>query len=136
MSKKRGGVRKTVGNENHVSKRNKERYRALKPEMNLKSRYEEIEDVASYINDPSITEEEREWMNTFMQEYTCANLNHGKDVLHNTKELKKSCYDRNNARNRCQLTRKKASGEIMSIEELRAQELGKESPDYTSESDS
>ena len=118
-----------------MSKRNKERYRALKPEMNLKSRYEEIEDVASYINDPSITEEEREWMNTFMQEYTCANLNHGKDVLHNTKELKKSCYDRNNARNRCQLTRKKASGEIVSIEELRVQELTEEPVYSTTESE-
>ena len=177
--KKRGGVRKKIGNENHVSKRNKEKYRALKPELQLKSRYEETVDVASCINDPNITEEEREWMNTFMQEYTCANFNHGKEILHNiteeapaiklriqeiskdiskTKDIetltrlyaekeqlqeyyyetanqKAGCYNRNNVRNRCQMTRKKSSGELVSTEDLRVQELGKEAPDQSAETD-
>lgn len=92
----------------------------MKPELNLKSRYEEIEDIASYAD--QLTKEEKAWLNQFSQEYICANFNHGKKPLHDTKELKKSCYDRNNARNRCQLTRKKASGELQSIEELRHQE--------------
>lgn len=40
-----------------------------------------------------------------------------KKNLHNTKELKKDCYDRNNARNRCILTQQRAQGKIEYTEE-------------------
>ena len=41
--------------------------------------------------------------------------------LHNTKELKKSCQDRNNARNRCMFSRAKASGNLTEIKSFLAQ---------------
>ena len=71
-------------------------------------------------------------MNKFSKEYVCASIGH-KDPLHDTKELKKICYDKNNARNRCILTRKKANGELTSLEELRNSEIEAEEvlPDET-----
>jgi hypothetical protein len=93
----------------------------LRPELNLKSRYEEIEDLASYAD--TLPDDAKEWLNQFSSEYINASFSSKKEPLHNTPELKKSCYDRNNARNRCQMTRKKASGEIMSVEDLRSKEL-------------
>lgn len=46
----------------------------------------------------------KEWMHKFLSEYDGASLDYKNlnNNLHNTAELKKTCTDRNNARNRCQ----------------------------------
>lgn len=85
--------------------------------LNLKTRCEEIEDLASYAK--KLSPEDREWLNRFSEEYICANMNHSGAKLHNTKEMVKSIYDRNNARNRCIYTREKAQGCMNYIEDLK-----------------
>lgn len=98
------------------NKRARTKYPALKPELNLKSRYELID--YDYIN--SLSDQEKKWLNQFTEEYVNASLdtNMLDNNLHNTDNLKKDCYRRNNARNRDILTRAKASGNHISTDEL------------------
>ncbi len=84
----------------------------------MRSRFEEID--YDYVD--QLSDKDKEWLNTFTEEYTNANFNHGKKVLHKTKALKKNCYDRNNARNRDILTRSKAAGDTVYLEELKEKE--------------
>ena len=99
------------------NKRERAKYPALRPELNLKTRYELID--YDYVNE--LSEEEKTWLNKFTEEYTNASLDSQnlEKNLHNTKELKQDCYRRNNARNRDILTKSKASGSHVSIDELR-----------------
>lgn len=96
------------------TRRSATKYPALEPKFNLKSRYELID--YDYLD--QLTEKDKDWLNTFTEEYTGANFNHGKKKLHKTKKLKKSCYDMNNSRNRCQLTKAKASGKYDSLSDI------------------
>lgn len=59
-------------------------------------------------------------MNKFTKEYVNAEINNKKPKknLHKTKALKKDCYDRNNARNRCIYTRSKASWNLKYFEDV------------------
>lgn len=98
------------------NKRSRTKYPALKPELNLKTRYELID--YDYVD--KLSEEEKAWLNKFTEEYVNASLN-TEDLdknLHNTEELKKDCYRRNNARNRDILTKAKASGNHISTDEM------------------
>jgi hypothetical protein len=90
------------------TKRSKEKYAALKPELNLKTRQDLISDY-DYLK--KLTPKEKEWLNKFTKEYVNAEMNskRPRSNLHKNKSLKKDCYDRNNARNRCIYTRSKAS---------------------------
>ena len=99
------------------SKRSREKYPALKPEFNLKTRYELID--YDYIN--KLSEDEKKWLNKFTEEYTNASLDtkNPKKNLHKTKKLRKDCYDRNNARNRCILTKANATGIVDSYEAVK-----------------
>lgn len=85
---------------------------ALKPELNLRARFELID--YDYLN--KLSPKELKWLNKFTEEYVNANLSGQSKKLHNTKELKKDCYDRNNARNRCVYTKAKASGNVVDTE--------------------
>lgn len=98
------------------NRREREKYPALKPELNLKTRYELID--YDYLH--KLNEEELEYLNQFTDESVNSNLNR-KNLnknLHNTKALKKDCDRMNNARNRCVYTRAKASGNYTSIDEM------------------
>lgn len=91
-------------------------YPALDPAVNLKTRQDLIDyDYVGRLND-----DEKQWLNKFTEEYTNAKLDSKnlKKNLHNTDALKKDCYDRNNARNRCILTRANAQGLAYSIGDL------------------
>lgn len=82
-------------------------YPALKKQYNLKSRQELID--YDYID--QLNHEEKEWLNKFTEEWANAKLSKDPSKnLHKTKKLRKECYDRNNARNRCMLTRANAAG--------------------------
>lgn len=95
--------------EKKENRRSKQKYPALKPQYNLKIRYELFDQ--DYIH--KLNDEEKEWLNRFNEEYNNANFNHRGNVLHDNPELKKSCYDRNNSRNRDILAKAKASGSLI-----------------------
>lgn len=103
---------------NKKNKRNSTKNPALVPKLNLKSRYELID--YDYID--KLNEEEKAWLNAFTEEYINANMNHDGEKLHKTKKLKKDCYNRNNARNRCIWTKAKASGSGVDLESLNKSE--------------
>ncbi len=95
------------------TKRNKRKFANLYPNLNLKSRYEEIEDLYSYMD--KLDEDCKAWLDKFAKEYINASFEH-KDPLHN-KEQQREIYNRNNERNRCVLTRMKAYGNVNYLEE-------------------
>lgn len=104
------------------NRRTEDTYPALKPKLNLKTRTELID--YDYLD--KLSPDEKKWLNKFTEEYTNANLDYKNlsNNLHNTKELKKDCTDRNNSRNRDILTRAKASGNAYYLEDL------KNNPEY------
>lgn len=89
----------------------------MKPEFNLKTRHELIADY-DYLKD--LSPKEKEWLNKFTKEYVNAEINNKqpRKNLHKSKTLKKDCYDRNNARNRCIYTRSKASWNLKFFEDV------------------
>lgn len=100
------------------SRRSKVQYPAVKPEYNLKSRQDDIEDVQSYFNE--LNDADKEWMNKFMSEYNNASgvADDDTDALHNTQELRKACRDRNNNRNACIYSREKAQKKLQFVEKI------------------
>lgn len=99
------------------TKRSKFKYPGLDPSVNLKTRQDLIADY-DYLK--KLTPKEKEWLNKFTKEYVNAEIDTKKPRrnLHKTKKLKKDCYDRNNARNRCIYTRSKASWNLKFIEDV------------------
>ncbi len=99
------------------NRRARTKHPALKPELNLKTRYELID--YDYVGD--LDDEHLDWLNKFTEEYVNASLDREnlENNIHNTKELKQDCDRRNNARNRDMLTRAKACGSHLSIDELK-----------------
>jgi hypothetical protein len=97
------------------SRRSRTKYPALDPGLNLKTRT----DLIDYDYIDKLSPREKKWLNKFTEEYAGASLNAQdlKKNLHNTEALKKDCYDRNNARNRCILTLQRAQGKIEYTEE-------------------
>lgn len=96
------------------TRRNRAPFPALEPRLNLKTRY----DLVDYDYVDKLSDKEKAWLNSFTEEYVHANMKHDGKKLHKTKKLRKDCYDRNNARNRCILTKSKACGMTVSIDEL------------------
>ena len=107
-------VRKNKNTKKGKSRRSRTKFAELNPSLNLKTRFEEIEDMASYFD--KLSDKDKAWLNQFAKEYVNANLKDAK--LHKTKELKRDCYNRNNARNRCIWTKAKASGKTMNIDDI------------------
>ena len=98
-------------------KRDMEAYPALRKELNLKTRADEIE--VDYLK--KLTPKETEWLNKFNEEYVNASLDR-KDLsnnIHNTKKLKQSCDKRNNDRKECAYTRGKASNNLKFIDDYK-----------------
>lgn len=94
------------------------KYPALNPNYNLKTRYEEIMDINSYAKD--LPPEAKAWLNSFVSEEICANLNHGGQQLNdpNDPETRSRIYNKNNARNRCIYTQEIAQGTMNYLEEI------------------
>lgn len=77
---------------------------ALSPKYNkIQNRSEEL--YVDYLD--KLSEEEKDWLNRFNEEYVNANFKHGGKVLHKTKAQKREIYAKNNSRNRCILNRYK-----------------------------
>lgn len=105
------------------SKRSKIKYPALRKEYNIKARQEfmDAEEFIDGVYDEEgnelirpLTDEEKEWYNQFYREYYNASLSNAE--YHTTPELRKDCYDRNNARNRCLYSRNLKLGMMDSLD--------------------
>lgn len=99
-------MKKPAGKEKKESRRSKRKYPALERGYNLKTRANLID--YDYLD--QLGPKELEWLNAFTSEFINADMNHGGKKLHKSKKLRKDCFDKNNARNRCILTRGQASG--------------------------
>lgn len=109
MSENPAGKRKT--------KRTSKKYPNLNPNVNLKTRWDEILDI-DYVD--ALTDKEKQFLNDFMGEYVNASIPKDKKKrIHKTKKDVKSIYDKNNARNRCIYSRSKASGSLVHIEDMK-----------------
>lgn len=91
-------------------RRNEVQHPALDNRYNSKIRQEYID----YDYKTKLTEEEKEFLNKFTEEYYGAGLDYDnlENNIHNTPELKKACTDRNNAQNRCLYGISKATGKL------------------------
>lgn len=71
-----------------------------------------------YVN--KLTDKEKKFLNKFTEEYVNASLSTDKKWrnLHRTKESIRDCFNRNNARNRDILTRQKAMGKHIYLEDI------------------
>jgi hypothetical protein len=103
MSKKKEASKK---------KRDLEKYPALNPRLNAKTRYEVLD--MDYLK--KLNKSELEYLNQFMAEYVSGafkkdeNGNYSEENMHKTVEERRECYTRNNTRNRCGLTVSNATG--------------------------
>ena len=104
-----------------ITKRNKEKYKEVRPNLNLKSRYEELQDINDYFD--TLPPKEKEWMNKFVGEYVNASFKKDTKHLHKTKKLKKACYDKNNSRNRDIMTKKKITASLNYLEDINKKDL-------------
>lgn len=84
----------------------------MKPSLNLKIRYDEIADI-DYLH--KLNDREKKWMNDFMAGYVVASR---KTPLFTKKADWKKNEDRNNARNRCIMTRAKSQGKLVLFSSL------------------
>lgn len=91
------------------TKRSGIKYPALDPLYNTKVRRENID--YDYIK--KLNEEEKAWLNKFTEEYNNASFKNDGTDLHNTQEMKRDCYRRNNYRNRCLYGVSKANGRVV-----------------------
>lgn len=119
MLKRKVNPKKKTSNKlrKKVSKRNKVKNVALRPEYAPKVRRELLD--ADYLQ--KLSPEELAWYNQFIDEYVGASVKKNKNGsvkkghLHNTKALAKDCYDRNNLRNNDVLGVSKANGLLHDI---------------------
>jgi len=119
VEKKRGGARKTK--KVKVSKRSLVDHPYLYADLNLKSRYEEIIEIAGYAD--SLNKEDKEWLNSFVAEYVCADFKHGGEIVNISKEDRSICWAKNNNRNNCIFNKEKSYGSLNYLEELTIGEL-------------
>lgn len=108
------------------TKRSRSKYPSFKPTLNLKTRFEEINDI-DYL--AKLDDSAKEWLNNFNEEWINASLNHRGKKFHKTKKERKIIYDKNNARNRDSFTRAKASGTLNYIDEDKSLSNGAENPE-------
>lgn len=92
-----------------VTPRNKEKYPALNFKRQVKTRADYLEtDYVSQLND-----EEKAWLNSFLEETVITNFQHKGKKLYKTKKGQREHYGSNNARNRCMFTKAKAMNMIV-----------------------
>lgn len=105
------------------------KHSALKPGYNLKSR----SDLLDFDYLDKLNKKELDWLNKFVKESVNASFEKNvkgefddKKNLHKGAKMRKKCTDSNNARNRCILTRAKASGTLTALDTIIHEEQTKE----------
>lgn len=96
------------------TRRGAEKYPALRKDLNLRSRT----DLIDYDYLDKLSPKELDWLNRFTAEYVGADFRHDRK-LHKSKKARRECYNANNARNRCVLTKAKAAGKLSSTDSPR-----------------
>ena len=91
-----------------LNKRQKTKYPGLVQNVNPKTRWEHID--FDYLD--KLSDEEKRWLSNFNEEYLSGNFNHPGKRLNKTKEERRQCYNRNNARNRDVISRNRTNGWI------------------------
>lgn len=102
--------------------RNKVKHPGLKKQYNSKIKQEYID----FDYTRNLTEEEKQWLSDFSEEYYGANLdfkNLDNNRFHKTKVDKKACTDRNNARNRCIYGIAKATNRVLDTDQPSAPDV-------------
>ena len=86
--------------------------------MNLKSRYEEISDIASYANDLPL--EAKIWLTAFVEEEIISNRYHNGPKLNDFEDpkVRSRIYTKNNVRNRDIYTRETSQGTMNYLAEM------------------
>lgn len=97
------------------NRRAKEKYPALKQNLNLKTRYELVD--YDYID--QLSDKEKDWLNRFTEEYTHAKFDHDGSRIQRKKKHEIESYNRNNSRNRDILTRAKAMGKACGLDMIK-----------------
>lgn len=99
-------------NEKSKKKRELEKYPALNPRLNARTRFEVLD--MDYLK--KLSDSDLKFMNQFMGEYVSGAFKKQEDGdysdenMNKTPEERRECYTRNNTRNRCGLTRSNAIG--------------------------
>lgn len=113
MSKTKGKSKK---------KRDLEKYPALNPRLNAKTRFELLDmDYLKKLNDAQL-----KFLNQFMGEYVSGAFKktesgeYSDENMHKTVEQRRECYTRNNTRNRCGLTVSNAIGTTYRCDDINA----------------
>jgi hypothetical protein len=118
-NKKKTNSERAKGKQNSASKeqgkkgRDKERFPGLKKHRfsRIKQEYHDID----YAH--KLSEEEKEWLNSFMEEDLGARMNHtGPKLLAKDKEAQRESWRRNNSRNRDIYGQAKAQGRVLQLE--------------------
>lgn len=95
------------------TRRNAKKYPALDKNVNLASR-RELNDY-DYLD--KLNPEQLEFLNKFQEEFVNATVAKDGSALHNTDELRKDVYDRNNARNRDIHIKAQITGSLLSLDD-------------------
>lgn len=90
--------------------RHKEKYPALNPKRAVKNRKELLEDVQEYVH--LLSEEEKEWLNRFLEETVVTNFQHKGKLLYKKQADKRALWRENNARNKCIYTASRVGGKL------------------------
>lgn len=91
--------------------RHMEKFPALNFKRQVKTRLDQLDlDYISQLND-----EEKEWLNSFLEETVITNFKHKGKKLLKTKKARRECYASNNARNRCMYTKAKAMNALTNV---------------------
>ena len=94
------------------TKRSDVKYPGLVKEVHPKPRWEFID----FDYTEKLSPKEKEFLSNFNEEWLSGNFNHKGKKFHKTKKEKKTCYDRNNARNRDVYAINRTRGWISSTE--------------------
>lgn len=103
-------------------KRDLEKYPALNPRLNAKTRFEVLD--MDYLR--KLDAEHLDFLNQFMGEYVSGAFkktdegDYSDENLHKTVEERRECYTRNNTRNRCGLTISNATGQTYRADDINA----------------
>jgi hypothetical protein len=107
-------------NQSGKKKRDLEKYPALNPRLNAKTRFEVLDmDYLKKLNDAEL-----QFLNQFMAEYVSGAFRKSEEGgysssnLHQTPEERRECYTRNNVRNRCGLTISNATGQTFRCDDM------------------
>lgn len=96
------------------NRRSQAKFPALERKFNLPSRQDQLDfDYLHKLND-----KEKAFLNKFVEEEINASFRHT-NPFNKSKKARKKCYDANNSRNRCILTRNKAAGNVDSLQSVK-----------------